>query len=481
MSIAAVYDYLVIGAGSGGVASARRAASYGAKVAIIENDRWGGTCVNRGCVPKKLMWNAASIAETLHEAKGYGFDIEIKGQFAWDKIKDKRDAYIKRLNGIYEGNLTKENVERIWGTAKFVDTHTVEVDGKQYKGKHVLIATGSRAWIPDRPGAREFGMTSDGFFELTALPKKVAVAGAGYIAIELAGILRVLGADVTLYIRHVDFLRAFDSVIRETVMKEYERIGVKIVKCSGITKVENLSSSSTPIAGSHYGNENGTGHLLSNKSLRITSERSDTKTEEVQEGFEELIWAVGRVANTEPLNLKVSGVALNKDGFIAVDEWQNTNVENVHALGDVCGVALLTPVAIAAGRRLSDRLFGGKPESKLDYTNIPSVIFSHPTCGSVGLTEEEAREKYGTENVKVWTSKFTNMYYAFLEHKPPTYYKLVCTGENNKIVGLHIAGKGSDEILQGFAVAVKMGATKADFDNTVAIHPTAAEELVTMK
>ncbi|KAJ3119821.1 hypothetical protein HK098_005121 [Nowakowskiella sp. JEL0407] len=457
-----IYDYLVIGAGSGGIASARRAASYGAKVAIIENHRWGGTCVNRGCVPKKVMWNAASVAETLHDAKAYGFNVDIDSlKFDWATMKEKRDAYITRLNGIYESNLTKDKIDRIWGTAKFVANNVVEVEGEYYSGKHILIATGSKAVIPDRPGAQEFGITSDGFFELTDMPKKVAIAGAGYIAVELAGIFKILGADVTLFIRHNEFLRSFDSSIRQYVMESYKNLGINVVPYAQISKVENTATSG--------------------KDLTLTVDISEEKVTKSFDGFKELVWAVGRDANVEPLNLGVTKVQFDKHGFIVADEWQNTAEENVHALGDVCGVAMLTPAAIAAGRRLSDRLFGGKPNSKLDYNTIPSVIFSHPTCGSVGLTEEEARTKFGTENVKIYTSRFVNMYYSMTSHKPATFHKLVCVGKEEKVVGLHIVGMASDEILQGFAVAVKMGATKADFDDTVAIHPTAAEELVTMR
>ncbi|KAJ3092979.1 hypothetical protein HK102_013771 [Quaeritorhiza haematococci] len=437
------YDYVVIGAGSGGIASARRAAQYGAKVVVIEY---------------------ASIAETLSEAKDYGFSLKVDG-FSWETLKKKRDEYIVRLNNIYNTNLTKAGVDIVRGTAKFVDNKTIEVNGEQYTGKHILIASGSRAWIPPQPGCQEYGITSDGFFELEHLPKKVAIAGAGYIAIEIAGVFKALGSEVSLFIRKPEFLRSFDSIIRETVMAEYTKMGIKIVPCSRIARVENKAPT----------------NILGKKDLTLTVDMAETNTQEVHSGFQELMFAVGREANADVMNLSVTDVKLNDSGYIISDEWQNTTVDNVYALGDVCGVAMLTPVAIAAGRRLSDRLFGGKPDAKLDYTNIPSVVFSHPTCGSVGLTEEEARQKYGDANIKTYVSKFTNMYYSMTEHKPVTAYKLVCEGPNEKVVGLHIVGRGSDEILQGFAVAVKMGATKADFDNTVAIHPTAAEELVTMR
>ena len=457
-----VFDYIVIGAGSGGIASARRAASYGAKVAVIENSRYGGTCVNVGCVPKKVMWNTATMAEALRDAPGYGFDVATKPGFAWHVVKEKRDAYIKRLNGIYEANLKKDGIEMINGTASFVDNSHISVNGAVIEGKHILVATGSRAWIPAIQGA-SLGTTSDGFFDLDHLPMKVGIAGAGYIAVELAGILRALGSEVSLFIRQGEVLRSFDRCIREGVMESYTKLGVDIHRFSAISAVHEDSQQ------------------VSGKNLSITVINKDTLSQKTLDGYEALIWAVGRRPNAEGLNLAATSVNLNNDGFIAVDEFQNTAAPGVYAVGDVSSIHMLTPVAIAAGRRLSDRLFGGKTGSKLDYSNIPSVIFSHPTCGSVGLSEQEAVSKYGKDRIKVYESKFTNMYYTLVEHKVPTHHKLVCLLPDEKVVGLHIFGLGSDEILQGFAVAIKMGATKADFDNTIAIHPTAAEELVTMR
>ncbi|KAI8927303.1 hypothetical protein BC831DRAFT_453049 [Entophlyctis helioformis] len=465
MAAARVYDYLVLGAGSGGVASARRAASYGAKVAIIENSRYGGTCVNVGCVPKKVMWNAAHIAEAMHDAPAYGFSLAQTAAYDWLAIKAKRDAYIKRLNGIYESNLRKEGVEMINGTASFVSANQVSVNGVVYEGKHILVATGSKAWIPNVPGAKEFGVTSDGFFELEHLPKKVAIAGAGYIAVEIAGIFAALGTSVSLYIRQSEFLRSFDPVIRVNLMAEYRRLGINIVPYSGITRVEDVSQAGGP------------------RSLRLTVTNKETLQETTADGYETLIWAVGRNANTDGLNLDRIGVTFNTLGFVHVNDMQETAVPGVYALGDICGVEMLTPVAIAAGRRLSDRLFGGMTGRKLSYENIPSVIFSHPTCGAVGLTEDAAIKKYGKENIKVYQSKFVNMYYAMMDaaDKVPTVHKLVTLLPDEKVVGVHLFGMASDEILQGFAVAVKMGARKADLDECVAIHPTAAEELVTMR
>ncbi|KAI8916319.1 hypothetical protein EDD86DRAFT_198270, partial [Gorgonomyces haynaldii] len=458
MNVKKSFDYLVIGGGSGGVASARRAASYGKSVGLIEFQRLGGTCVNVGCVPKKVMWNTAHIAETLHEAKEYGFDVDYKS-FDWNMLKQKRDAYVKRLNGIYENNLKKEGVEYIKGYAQFVDAHHVRVGDEIYRGEHVLLASGSKAWFPDVPGVKEHGLTSDGFFELEKQPKKVAIVGAGYIAVELAGVFKSLGTEVDLYIREQYFLRHFDSIIREGVMNEYKRIGINILPCRQLNSLEKKADGTYDIS--------------------ATDKTSQTAM--VHTGYDAAIFAIGRIAHLDNMNIQSTGIKLKESGFVSVDAYQETGVPGLYALGDVCGVEMLTPVAIAAGRRLSDRLFGGKEGSKLDYENIASVIFSHPTCGSVGLSEEQAIAKYGKDKIKIYQSKFVNMYYGMTSHKPSTHHKLVCLLPEEKVIGVHLFGLASDEILQGFAVAVKMGATKQDFDNTVAIHPTAAEELVTMR
>ncbi|KAL1923105.1 uncharacterized protein VTP21DRAFT_9481 [Calcarisporiella thermophila] len=457
--ITQIYDYLVIGGGSGGLASARRAGQYGAKVGLIEGSgRLGGTCVNVGCVPKKVMWNTATVAETLRDAKEYGFDVG-GFKFNWPILKKKRDAYIKRLNGIYERNLEKDKVEYLNGHASFVDAKTVKItkDGEEkfVQANKILIATGGHPIIPNIPGA-ELGIDSDGFFDLEHQPNRVAVVGTGYIGIELAGIFNALGSSVTVFSRTNQILRSFDPIIKETLYNEMVTSGVNIVNHSNVQAVKKTEGG-----------------------LRVEYE-----AEGKQNGLEVdcVLWAVGRSPNLRGLDLENSGVKLNDRGHIAVDAFQQTNVDGVLALGDVCGVAELTPVAIAAGRRLADRLFGPPQfkQSKLDYENIPTVVFSHPTSGAVGLTEPEARSKYG-DKVKVYTSRFVNMYNAMTEHKVPSAFKLVCVGEEEKVVGIHIIGQGTDEILQGFAVAVKMGATKAQLDSTVAIHPTAAEELVTMR
>lgn len=413
-------------------------------------------------MPKKVTWNAAAIAETIHDSKAYGFSVEQTAPFDWTTFKHKRDAYVKRLNGIYEKNLGNDKVEYIHGTAKFTSKNSVSVtldDGstQEVHAKKILIAVGGRPAKINMPG-EELGINSDGFFDLDKQPKKVAVVGAGYIAVEMAGMFHALGTETHLFIRHDTFLRTFDPMVQEKVTAEYERQGLHLHKNSSQSKVEDLGNGLKRV---HYKDSAGEGTL-------------DVDT---------VLWAIGRTPETDTLGLDATGVALNDKGHIPVDQYQNTNIDNIFALGDVCDRGFeLTPVAIAAGRRLADRLFGGKNDAHLDYSNIPSVVFSHPEVGSIGMTEPEAREKFG-DTVKVYSSSFTAMYYAMMEpeDKGPTSYKLICEGPNERVVGLHILGQGSAEILQGFGVAIKMGATKADFDSCVAIHPTSAEELVTMK
>lgn len=446
------YDFLTIGAGSAGIAATNRAAAYGAKSVRIEKARIGGTCVNVGCVPKKVMWNAAAIAETLRDAPAYGFKIKNDG-FDWSVIKQARDNYIERLNGIYHRVGEQNDVDFIKGEAHFTGINSVEVNGETITADHILIAVGGAPMVPSIPGA-EFGITSDGFFELEQQPQCVAVIGAGYIAVEFAGLLASLGSDVTMILRNESFLRQFDATIRETLLEEMQKSGVNILTCINLSSLQKEK----------------------NNSITLLSEDGNKYT-----GFDSVIWAIGREPATKNLQLESAGVTLDEDGYIVTDEYQNTNVSGIYSVGDVTGRAQLTPVAIAAGRRLADRLFDGQTEAKLDYNNIASVVFSHPPIGTVGLTEDEAHEQFGQGAVKVYQSRFTNMYYAVTEHKVPTVVKLVTVGEQEKIVGCHVIGMQADEIIQGFAVAIKMGASKKDFDNTVAIHPTAGEELVTLR
>ncbi|MDH3690497.1 MAG: glutathione-disulfide reductase [Gammaproteobacteria bacterium] len=446
------YDFLVLGGGSGGIAAARRAASYGAKTVLIESGRIGGTCVNVGCVPKKVMWNTSRVAEILRDAPDYGFSIERNG-FDWSVIKKARDAYVGRLNDIYHNGLEQSGVKEIAGVGQFADAHTVAVNDKRISADHVLIATGGYPTVPAITGA-QLGITSDGFFDLEQQPHRVVVVGSGYIATEFAGLLQGLGSDVTMLLRKHTLLRTFDVSLRTTVMEEMQKAGVNIVTGVQLTKVEKES----------------TGKL----SLYRTDGESIS-------GCDTLIWAIGRAPHVKSLQLHNTQIETDDEGFIVTDAFQNTNVEGVYGVGDVTGRVALTPVAIAAGRRLADRLFGGSPEAKLDYESIPSVVFSHPPLGTVGLTEDEAIERFGHDSVKVYQSRFTNMYYSVISRKSPTVVKLVTVSEQEKVVGCHVIGDGADEMIQGFAVAVKMGATKANFDDTVAIHPTAAEELVTLR
>lgn len=445
------FDLIAIGAGSGGISAVERAAEYGARCAVVEQHRLGGTCVNVGCVPKKVMWFAAEIAQTFSDARGYGFRLE-RPDLDWSALVAARERYIQGINDWYGTYLNDSNIALLRGTARFVDARTVEVDGERYTADHIVIAPGGTPDVPDVPGA-EHGITSDGFFALEHQPQRVAVVGAGYIAVELAGVLNALGSDVSMLLRRDHFLSHFDAMLRETLMEQMIIDGVTILPQINIERVDKAAD----------------GTLTIHCQGGIVLEQHDA-----------LIWAIGRSPNTAALDLAAAGVATDAQGFVPTDAYQNTNVPGVYAVGDVTGRNALTPVAIAAARRLADRLFGGKPERHLRYENIPSVVFSHPPIATVGLTEGQAREQRG-EAVKVYQTRFVSMYHALAEHQQRTAMKLVCVGAEERVVGCHIIGRGADEMLQGFAVAVRMGATKRDLDDTVAIHPTSAEELVTLR
>jgi glutathione reductase (NADPH) len=444
------FDLLVIGGGSGGLAHAQRAAEYGASAAVIEHGPLGGTCVNVGCVPKKVMWYAANYAHQLHHAVDYGYDVSVNNH-DWGALKTRRDAYVARLNDIYSRNLDRRGVTLIEGHARFVDAHTVDVDGTAYVAERIVVATGGQPIVPDIPGAA-LGISSDGFFELAEQPKRVLIAGSGYIAVEFAGIFSGLGSETGIIVRKNSVLREFDTMLGSELMEMMRKSGIA------------LDTGVVP------------------ESVRKTDDGLVVVAEDGREfgPVDALVWAVGRSPNTATLDTDRAGIALDERGFVRTDDLQRTNVEHIHALGDVTGRAALTPVAIAAGRRLADRLYGGMTDRHLDYQLIPTVVFSHPTIGTVGMTEEQARSKFG-EDVKVYTSGFTPMFYALGDEKQRSVMKLVTTGSDERVVGCHLFGDGADEMLQGFAVAMRMGATKADFDNTVAIHPTNAEEVVTMR
>ena len=439
------YDMIAIGAGSGGLSAVERASEYGKKCAIIEMKTIGGTCVNVGCVPKKVMWYAANAAATINNASGFGF--EIGGiDFSWQKLKQGRDNYIKGITTWYDGHLESLGIDYIDGFGQLIDTNTVSVNDQKITADHIVLSPGSSPFVPNIEGA-EFGITSDGFFELSDLPKKTAIVGGGFIAVELAGVLNALGSDVTLIIRSNNLLNGFDAMVVDTLTREYQKQGIAIVTNTNISKL----------------GSNGDIHC----------------NDEVLEGFDEVIWAMGRSPMTSDIGLESIALTTDSKGFIQTDKYQQTNIKGIYALGDATGRAALTPVAIAAGRRLSDRLFNGMSDRHLNYDNIPSVVFSHPPIGTVGLSEKDAREKF--KNIKTYQSSFTPMADALLEHQTQTALKLICTGDDEKIIGCHIIGEGADEMLQGFAVAIKMGATKSQLDDTVAIHPTSSEELVTLR
>ncbi len=444
------FDVLVLGGGSGGLAHAQRASEYGARAAVVESGPLGGTCVNVGCVPKKIMWYAADHAEHFAHAPDYGFDIDVNGH-DWGALKARRDAYIKRLNGIYERNLSNKNVEYVAGTASFKGPHSVIVGEREITAERIVIATGGRPIVPHIPGA-EHGITSDDFFELEERPERVVIAGSGYVAVELAGVFEALGSETRIVVRKEGILRSFDKMLSDELTAALHVRGVPVTTGVVPERVERGKDGLT--VSSRDGRRFGPADCL--------------------------LWAIGREPNVDDLNLEAAGVAQDANGFVPTDTYQQTNVAHIFALGDVTGRAALTPVAIAAGRRLADRLYGGMEGRHLDYTLIPTVIFSHPTIGTIGLTEAEARAAYG-EDVNTYHSAFTGMFYALGETKQRSSMKLITVGDEEKVVGCHVIGEGADEMMQGFAVAMRMGAKKSDFDDTVAIHPTSAEELVTMR
>ncbi len=448
------FDLLVLGGGSGGLAAAQRAAEHGARVALFEPARLGGTCVNVGCVPKKVMWNAAELAAALEHASHYGFDVRCEGH-DWPQLKRGRDAYVLRLNGIYERNLDKKGIVTVRAAATLAGPgELVTAAGERFGAPHIVIATGGAPIAPALPGA-ELAITSNEFFELERLPRRIAIVGSGYVAVELAGVLQSLGSEVQLLIRHDRVLRDFDALLGDKLMLAMRASGIDIA-----TGVVTRALARAPAGGT------------------IAVDAMDGRR---FEGFDEALFAIGRSPSTAGIGLEKAGVICSSEGHIVVDRYQNTSAPGIYAVGDVTGQAELTPVAIAAGRRLADRVFGGMTERHLRYDVIPTVLFSHPPIGTVGLSEEQARERHPNEPIKIYKSEFVSMFYALTDVKPQTAMKLVCVGADERIVGCHVIGLGADEMIQGFAVAMTMGARKRDFDDSIAIHPTSAEELVTMR
>lgn len=441
------YDYFVIGAGSGGVRSSRIAASHGARVAVAEEYRVGGTCVIRGCVPKKLLVLGAQFARQLQQARNYGWEVG-NAEFGWTTLRDNVLAEVDRLNGLYHQTLANNAVESLAGRATIVGPQQVAVNGKTYRARHILVATGATPVIPEIPGA-ELGVTSNELFHLDALPRRVFIVGAGFIANEFAGVFNALGVDVTLVVRSDVVLRGWDQGVVKRMIEHSEAKGIKFLLNTKITKVEKLGDA-----------------------VRMTTQSGE------QHEADLLVWAIGRAPNSAGLGLEEAGAKLGKRGAVAVDINHNCGPEWLHAVGDVTDRVQLTPVAIREGHALADRLFGNK-NWHVDYDLIASAVFSDPPLAGVGLTEEEAREIHN--DVKIFTSDFNSMHNVFAKTNERVLYKLVVNPKTDQVIGAHMIGPEAPEILQALAIAIKAGVTKAQLDETFAIHPTMAEELVLMR
>lgn len=446
------YDLIVLGGGSGGIATANRAAMHGAKVAVIEGRDLGGTCVNRGCVPKKIGWYGARVSEAIHKyAPNYGFDVTMEG-FDYTTFLEARDGYVSRSRASYDRQFEKNGIEVYSDFGRFIGPKTIEVGQETLRGKYVMIATGGKPSRLDVPGS-DLLDNSDDFFEWQDLPESVAFIGAGYIAVELSQMMAAFGVESHLVVRHDRPLRHFDHMLSDLLMEEMVKEGV---------------------------------HLHTHTNFDAYERTQDGKIACYQDGqlvltVDRVVQAIGRTPNTDQLGLEHTGVELDDKGHIVVNEGHETDEPGVYAVGDVIDRIDLTPVAIRAGRRVAEYLFNDASDSEIDYTNVPSVIFSHPAIGTIGLSEEEAIETYGSDRIKVYKSRFYAMYTSAGGHRQPCDFKLVCLDDQETVIGLHGIGEGVDEMIQGFGVAMKMKATKADFDSVIAIHPTGAEEFVTMR
>ncbi|MEY4850320.1 MAG: glutathione-disulfide reductase [Pseudomonadota bacterium] len=441
------FDLLVIGAGSGGVRASRIAAGHGVRVAVAEEYRVGGTCVIRGCVPKKLLVYGSHFAEDLEDARRFGWQIEGK-TFDWAVLRDNVAAEVDRLNGLYQNTLDNNQVTTLLGHARIIDTHTVEVEGQRHTAGTILIASGARPFTPDIPGA-EYGITSNDVFHLPTLPRRMVIAGAGYIATEFAGVFHELGVDVSLINRSETILRGWEPALSDRLLQISMAKGLNFKLNCRLERVEKTEAG-------------------------LVLHFADGKTMET----DVVLWALGRVPNVEGLGLEDVGVALNEKGAIAVDADNRTNVPSIFAVGDVTDRVQLTPVAIREGHSFADRQFGEK-NWHVDYNAIPSAVFSNPPLGSVGMTEAQARNAYG--QVKIYTSDFRPMKNVLAGRNERALYKLVVDASSDRVVGAHMIGPDAPEILQAVAIAVKAGLTKAQFDDTMALHPTMSEELVLMR
>jgi len=441
------FDLFVIGAGSGGVRASRMSAGYGARVAVAEASSLGGTCVNLGCVPKKLMVYASSFSAAAADAVGFGWTVPTP-TFDWATLIANKDREIERLNGIYRELLEGSGVRIVEGRARLLDRNTVEVDGDSFTTERILIATGGRPFIPPIPGA-ELGITSDQVFHLEKQPKKIAIMGGGYIAVEFAGIFNGLGTEVMLNYRGPVFLRGFDDDLRSTLAEEMSKRGIDLRFNSLVERIE--------CAGDNYEVTLNSGEVIE---------------------ADELLCAIGRVPNTAGLGLEEIGVDLTERGAVVVDENLQSSVPGIFAIGDCIDRVALTPVALAEGMAIAESLFNDNP-TVVDYTNIPSAVFSQPNIGTVGLTEAEARAD-GLD-VEIYRSTFKPMVHTLSGRDERTMMKLIIDRKTDRVLGVHMVGPDAGEIIQGMAVALKAGATKATFDSTIGIHPTAAEEFVTMR
>jgi glutathione reductase (NADPH) len=447
--MAASFDLIVLGGGSGGLATAFRAARHGARVALLEPGALGGTCVNVGCVPKKALWYAGQLAQEQRLALDYGF-ASTPGALDWEHFRQLRQQYIDGIRQRYATRLAESGIQVFAETGRFVAPDTVATSsGEELRATQIVIATGGRPRRLDLPGF-ELGLVSDDIFALRSLPKRIAVIGGGYIAIEFAGLFNALGSEVTLHVRH-RMLTGFDAELVDALERQMVADGIRITH-----QVE--------VTGLH---REGDAIVL------------DDEVHGPCGPYDAVLWAVGRVPNSDRIDLDAAGIHADERGHIVTDAWQNTNVAGICAVGDVTERPELTPVAVAAGRRLADRLFGGQPDSRLDYDNIPSVIFADPPMGMVGLTEAQAREFHG-DQVRICRASFTPLQWAVAGQRHQSQMKIICEGEDERVVGIHVLGSGADEMLQGFAVALKMGLRRRDLEATVAIHPSSAEELLFM-
>ena len=441
------YDLFTIGAGSGGVRASRLSASFGAKVAVAEERYLGGTCVNVGCIPKKLLVYASHYGEDFDDLAGYGWTVGER-RFDWAKLIENKNREIHRLNGIYRKILADAGVALIEGHAEVVDPHTVVIDGKQITAKYILVAVGSWPSVPKFPGA-EFAITSNEAFYLRSLPERVIVVGGGYIGVEFAGIFHGLGAHTTQLYRGEIFLRGFDDDIRKTLADEMRKRGVDLRFRTEISKIE-----------------------------KIGGQLKATLTDGSVLAAEQILYATGRGSKTPDLGLEKAGVKLKENGAVVVDEYSKSTVDSIYAIGDCTDRMMLTPVAIAEGMALANTLFNNKP-TKPSYLNVPTAVFSTPNCGTVGLTEAEARLR--GQNIDIYRTSFKPLRHTLTGRDERTMMKLVVDQVSDKVLGCHMVGPDAGEITQGLAIALNCGATKAQFDMTIGIHPTAAEEFVTMR